>query len=288
MPTFDFHQHLWPDPFVAALRARRASPRLEGDVLYLGSEPPAPVDLGGHRLERRLELLDRDRIDVAIVSLQTGIGIERLSDAEQEELVGAWEEGMRDVCAASEGRVRTLAPGRALDGHCGACVGAPALLELDTIAPLLGELERRAMPLFVHPGPAAPPDGAPLWWGALVDYTAGMQTAHAAWLAHGVARWPRLNVVFAMLAGGAPFHIERFQSRGVSERAILTPTVFFETSSYGRRALELTLATVGVGQLVYGSDLPIIDTEMTLQAIRGFGDALAECLLVTNPTRLLP
>jgi hypothetical protein len=184
--------------------------------------------------------------------------------------------------------VRTLAPGRALDGHCGACVGAPALLELDTIAPLLDELERRALPLFVHPGPAAPPDRAPLWWGALVDYTSGMQAAYAAWLAHGVARWQGLNVVFAMLAGGAPFHIERFQSRGISERALLAPTVFFETSSYGRRALELTLATVGVGQLVYGSDAPVIDTEMTLHAIRGFGDALAECLLVTNPTRLLP
>jgi predicted TIM-barrel fold metal-dependent hydrolase len=63
--------------------------------------------------------------------------------------------------------------------------------------------------------------------------------------------------------------------------------VFFETASYGRRALDLCLATFGVGQLLYGSDVPVIDPLPTLEAVRGFGDAVAETLCEQNPSRLL-
>lgn len=281
LPTFDFHQHLWPEQLVAALARRGQPPRLSGSRLEL-SEGVFDVDLDAHRLERRLAELDRDGIEVAVVSLAPTLG-----DPLPDEIAEAYHEGIVEVAARSAGRVRALAAGVALDGFAGACVPAGALLDLEAPAPLLDELERRRQPLFVHPGPGRPPAGAPSWWAPCVDYTAQMQAAHASWLAAGAARWLRLPVVFAILVGGAPFQLERLASRGLDVRDALSANVYFDTASYGVRAVELCLATYGVGRLVYGSDSPLIDPAPTLQAVRSFGQSVAVALCSDNPARLL-
>jgi predicted TIM-barrel fold metal-dependent hydrolase len=114
-----------------------------------------------------------------------------------------------------------------------------------------------------------------------------MQAAFAAWLARDAHRHPTVPVVFAILAGGAPMQLERMRSRGVELRTTLHPNVFLDASSYGRRALELCLSTYGVTQLLYGSDFPVIDSKPTLEAVRAFGDAVANVVLRENPARLL-
>jgi hypothetical protein len=281
MPTIDLHQHLWPEPFLAALARRKRPPRLSGSVLELAGERSSEIDGGVHDLGTRLALLDRCEIDVAVVSLQPTLGIE---DAE---LVAAYEQGIRELVAASSGRLLALAAGPELDGFVGACVAAAELGDLGTLAPRLDEVERRGAFLFVHPGPARSPAGTPDWWAAVVDYTAQMQAAYAAWLASGAERWPDLRVVFAILAGGGPFQLERLRSRGISGRELLHENVYFETASYGRRALDLCLATFGVGQLCFGSDAPVIDPQPTLDAVRSFGDAVTDALCNLNPSRLL-
>jgi predicted TIM-barrel fold metal-dependent hydrolase len=115
-----------------------------------------------------------------------------------------------------------------------------------------------------------------------------MQAAYASWLAGGAERWPDLAVVFAILGGGGPFQLERLRSRGLPGRELLHPNVFFETASYGRRALNMCLETFGVGQLCFGSDTPVIDPQPTLDAVRSFGEAVADALCNVNPSRLLP
>jgi predicted TIM-barrel fold metal-dependent hydrolase len=127
----------------------------------------------------------------------------------------------------------------------------------------------------------------PTWWPAVVEYTAQMQAAYAAWLAGGAERWPDVRIVFAHLAGGAPFQLERLRSWGVAGRDVLYENVFFETSSYGSRAFELCLATFGVGQLVFGSDTPILNPEAAMDSVRGLGDAVTDALCNQNPSRLL-
>ncbi|MDQ3085428.1 MAG: amidohydrolase [Actinomycetota bacterium] len=287
MTVVDFHQHLWPEPLVELLSRRERPPRLRGSTLELAGEPESEIDLGAHDLDARLALLDRWELDLAVVSLQPTLGIATLPDDEAAELVAAYERGILELAAASGGRLVPLAAGSDLAGFAGACIGAPELLDLDRLAPRLDELVRQDGVLFVHPGPAAgAPPAAPAWWAAVVDYTAQMQAAHAAWLAGGASRWPGLDVVFAMLAGGAPFQLERLRSRGVSGRDVLHDTVFFEISSYGNRALELCLATFGVSQLVFGTDVPVLDPEPALDAVRGFGDAVTDALCNQNPARL--
>ena len=286
MPVVDVHQHLWPEPLVELLARRGQAPRLDGSTLELPGEPPLEVDLDAHGLAARLALLDRCGIDRAVVSLPPTLGAEALADEEWEEICGAYEQGILELARASD-RIVPLAARWSPEGFAGACAGASELLDLELLAPRLDDLELRGGFLFVHPGPSPARERTPPWWSAVVDHTAQMQAAYALWLDGGVERWPRLHVVFAILAGGGPFQLERLQSRGVSGRGLLYDTISFETASYGRRALELCLTTYGVGRVLLGSDAPGLDPELALDAVRGFGDAVAETICSTNPSRLL-
>jgi predicted TIM-barrel fold metal-dependent hydrolase len=281
VPTYDVHQHLWPESFVRALERRREPPRLRGRTLELTGEGSFEIDLGAHGLGRRLALLDRDGIDVAVVSLPPTLETEA-----HEELRDAYHEGIRELVGASSGRLLALAADERCDGFRGACISAGALIA--GVDPLLDRLESAGGMLFVHPGPpAAAPADAPAWWAPVVDYTAQMQAAYGAWIAREAGRHRRLPVVFAILAGGGPFQLERLRSRCVEARSELHPNVYFESASYGRRSLDLCIATFGVPQLLYGSDTPVIDSAPTLAAVRGFGDAIAQRVLSENPARLL-
>jgi len=270
----DVHQHLWPEQFIRALEARRDPPRLRGNRLDLPLEGSFEIQLRDHDVDVRLRALDRQEIDVAVVSLPPTLG-------PTPELLDAYHEGALGLPADSGGRLVALATGRVLDGFAGTCVSAEALLDLDALAPIAEEVVERGGFLFVHPGPAASPPGAPAWWSAVVGYTEQMQEAYFAWLAGGIARWPDLRVLFAILAGGAPVQLDRLRSRGGDPAAAAGPGIYLDTASYGRRALELC----DPAQLVYGSDLPVIDAEPTRAAVRSLG--LEREICVENPARLL-
>jgi 6-methylsalicylate decarboxylase len=281
VPTVDFHQHLWPEPLIRALERRSEPPRLRGNRLELSAEPGGEVGLDGHLPERRVAMLDRDEIEVAVISPSPSLDLEAHQD-----LVDAFHEGILDVAAASAGRFVPLAFSACLPGFAGACIPAGTLVR--GIDALLGELSVAGQVLFVHPGPPAPaPADAPAWWPAVVDYAAQMQAAYAAWLARDATRFPDLPTVFAILAGGGPFQLERLRSRGVELRTALHDNGYFDTASYERRAIELCLSTFGVTQLVYGSDTPVVDAQPTLNAVRGFGEGVADLVIGTNASRLL-
>jgi hypothetical protein len=279
MPSYDVHQHIWPEPVVDVLRGRKRPPRLERDVLEL-EEGSFPVDLGEHELGARLALLDRDGIDVAVVSLPPTLGWER-----HPELADAYHAGALDLAAASGGRLLPLACGTCLEGFAGACVSAPAAT--GDLAALPGELAHAGQVLFVHPGsPGAAHVKAPPWWAAVASYTAQMQAAYLTWIADGTERRGGVQVVFAILAGGAPIQLERLRSRGVEPQTALHPNVHLEVASYGRRALELSLDACGAGQLLYGSDTPVIDSRPTLNALSELGEEVRSTILTENPARL--
>ncbi len=285
MRVIDVHQHLWPAPFIEALRERAGIPRLDGNMLVL-PEGTYEVDLDDHLLARRLSQLDAAEIDVAVVSLQPTLGFEAHPAEERARLERIWEDGVLELASESGGRIVPLAASRPREGFVGVSVGADTIDDLDAAAPVLDALRGSGF-VFVHPVAGRPVPGAPVWWPALVDYTAQMQRAYFAWLAGGQSRWPDVNIVFAILAGGAPIQLERLASRGVDVRSVLYSNVFFDTSSYGRRALEVCVETFGVEQLVHGSDAPVIDPSVTLRAIREFGESVERLITLDNPNRLL-
>jgi hypothetical protein len=281
----DVHQHLWTEPLVEALAARVELPfvRLERGltVLYLAGERPYVIERALEEPARRAESVERDGLDRALVCISSPIGIERLARRQAEPLLEAYHEGALSLSgpfgvwgAIALDRPEAGDVDRALDRGCiGISLPAGALggvEELARLRPVLARLEDRGAPLFVHPGPGlqdypgapAPVGGSlaePLWWPALTRYLAGLQ---AAWLAFRVAgrpEHPRLRLVFSMLAGLAPLHAERLAARGGPGRGAPDPLVFYETSSYGPLAVGALRAVVGAGQIIYGSDRPVLD-----------------------------
>ncbi|MEA2322091.1 MAG: 6-methylsalicylate decarboxylase [Solirubrobacteraceae bacterium] len=296
--ALDVHQHLWPEPFLEALARRSAPPclRRHGDdwVLRLDGEPDFVVDRGAHDPAARAEALAADGVDAALLCNSVPLGIEALPDGEAGALLDAWHDGVFGLAEPFGvwGAVATADP-QARDvndlldrGAVGVSLAAGALATpegLERLEPLLRALEDSERPLLVHPGPA--PAGAPrvAWWPPAVSYVTEL---HAAW--HAFAGWgrpalPRLRVLFVALAGAAPLHVERLAGRGGPADAAFDPLTFYDTSSYGPRAIEAVGGVVGIDQLVHGSDRPVVDAPPAA----ALGAAGEHALRAANPARLL-
>lgn len=277
----DLHQHVWTEPLLDALAARQRAPLVRrGDgltVLHCPGELPCVIDEAAESPAARARLLAADRLDQAVVAISTPIGIELLSCEVAEELIAAHLDG---VLALGPGfRAWGPIPARepepaAVDGALArGCVGislpAAALADrsaLDAALPVLEHVEACGVPLFVHPGGFASREAwldDPLWWTALTDYVAQIQAAWLTFSAFGRRELPRLRVLFAMLAGGAPLLAERLVARGGPTIDLRDPKTFYDISSYGPLMVETVARCVGSAQLVYGSDRPVIEPVVT-------------------------
>jgi predicted TIM-barrel fold metal-dependent hydrolase len=280
----DVHQHLWTEPLLDCLAARRTLPfvrRANGlTILHSAGEQPYLVDVDAEAPLRRASLVEEDNLDLALVALSSAIGVEALPRSQACELIEAHLEGALALPEAfAPWGPLAVDPADPDDvdrllarGCIGVSLPAAALAGPDALArlaPLLARIQARAATLFVHPGPgpgtipAEPALSEPLWWRPLTDYVAQM---HAAWLtfaALGRREHPRLRVLFAMLAGGAPLLSERLQVRGGPTVDLHDPLVFYDTSSYGPAAVEAMARRVGSEQLVYGSDRPVAEPTPT-------------------------
>lgn len=276
--AIDVHQHLWPEPLTTALLRRIHPPHLRerGDrwLLTIAGEPAWEIDPADHDPGARARLVARDGLETALVALSSPLGIEALPAHESRPLIDAYHEGVSDLppglrawasawLAAPEPRDLAL---RLDDGMVGLCLPAGALADPGRAARcrgLFAVLEDRGAPVLVHPGPAPGSTprlltpGLPDWWPAMTSYVAQMQRA---WL--GFQEWvrpahPELRVCFAMLAGLAPLQSERLSSRG-REAVLDDPLAFYDTSSYGPRAIAAMASVVGDAALVFGSDRPVV------------------------------
>ncbi|MGW7210291.1 amidohydrolase [Streptomyces sp. NPDC054837] len=291
----DVHQHLWTPSLVGALRSRREPPRLDGWTLHLDGEPPYGIPPADHDVARRAELAAADGLGRALVSMSAPIGVEWLPSAEARPLLDAYHEGAAALpepfgawAAAGVRDIDAKATAEDLDGgFVGLQLPADALLDAAghaRCAPLLDLLEERDLPLFAHPGPAPGGSQGPGWWPAMVPYVQQMHAAWFAFRAFGRPRHPRLRVCFALLAGLAPLHGERFAARGDGSAAV-DPDVFVETSSYGPRSADAVVRALGTDAVVQGSDRPY--AEPPRRPGFGLGGAAAHAFRVANPRRLL-
>jgi 6-methylsalicylate decarboxylase len=281
----DIHQHLWTEPLIEALTQRKELPFVRYEhgltVLFLAGERPYVIDLDTETSARRAALVESDGLDRALLCVSSPLGIESLPRAQAQPLLDSYHEGALALGdpfgvwgALALDRPDPADVDRALDRGCvGISLPAGALAGVDRLArlhPVLARLALRDAPLFVHPGPLAVPGagttsfGDPLWWPALTRYVAEMQAAWLAFVSAGRPEHPELRIVFSMLAGLAPLHGERLASRGGPDRLspaqpALDPLVFYDTSSYGPVAINaLAEAIGGSGQLLYGSDRPVV------------------------------
>jgi hypothetical protein len=273
----DLHQHVWTEPLLDALAARRRAPlvrRADGlTVLHSLGELPCIIDEVAESPAARARLLATDRLDQAVVAISSPIGIEMLAPEVAEELIAAHLDG---VLALGHGfrawgpiparEPEPAAVDRALARGCvGISLPAAALADRSALLatlPVLEHVQACGVPLFVHPGGFASREAClddPLWWTALTDYVSQMQAAWLTFSAFGRRELPRLRVLFAMLAGGAPLLAERLVARGGPTVERPDPETFYDTSSYGPLMVEAMVRCVGPAQLVYGSDRPVIE-----------------------------
>lgn len=296
----DVHQHIWTQPLLEALAARDSLPYVRrGDgltVLHSAGERPYVIDVEAEAPRHRLDLLRADGLDLALIALSSPIGIEALPRQTALELIGAHLDGAGTLgnAFAAWGPVPLDRPhpddvdDLLRRGCVGISLPAGALSAVDAppaIDSVLERIEARGVPLFVHPGPAPARNlpeaslGEPLWWRALTDYVAQMQSAWLTFTTLVRREHPALVVVFAMLAGGAPLLSERLIARGGPRVDLRDPRIFYDTSSYGPAAIAPIRALVGSGQLVYGSDRPVV--EQTPAA--GDGELLANGTQLVRP-----
>lgn len=304
MHSTDVHQHLWSDALVAELTRRLEPPRIRrsgrGWVLRLHDEPECRFDAAAHDPSARAALLRRDRIQRALLCISGPLGIEALDRPAAEPLLAAHNATARELgrgfgtwgavslrppdpdevdALLDTGAVGISLPAGALSGPAG----------LDRCGALLERLERRDAPLLVHPGPSPwsaasyADDAAPGWWPAMTRYVADMNAAWHAFAAFGRSDHRHLRVVFAMLAGGAPLHAERLTARGGPATALADDRLFYDTSSYGVRAIDALVRCVGIDQLVHGSDRPVVDPPSRSP----LGPAAREAMVGANVARLL-
>ncbi len=236
MKTVDFHQHLWPEPFVELLARRDRPPRLRGSVL----------ELAGERRERDRPASARPRRSARVT---------RSLGARCRRGVAAADSGARCAARGRGRRARRSLRGRDSRARSRFAGKARSACSGRGSRRIRRRVHRRAGAR--RPRPARPearrahaaqcrfsssirarqaaPAGAPAWWPAVVEYTAQMQAAYAIWLADGAERWPSLRVVFAILAGGAPFPARAPAVEG----CIRARDVFTTTSSSRRRRMDV-------------------------------------------------
>jgi hypothetical protein len=304
MVATDVHQHLWPEGFVAALAARSEAPAVRRDgrgwLIRVPGEPDSPFGPTTHDPAVRAAGLRAGGHERALLCSSTPLGVEALPEDAARPLLDAWHEG---VFAAGDafgvwGALPVHGAGPAdvdalLDrGAAGVSLPAALLADpasVEAAGPLLAALERRGAPLLVPPGPTAPAHDAAdsgrgaAWWPALTTYVSDMHRAWHAFLGWGQAQHPGLRVCFAMLAGLAPLQAERLALRGGPADTINNPNIFYDTSSYGSRAIAAMAGVVGLDQLVTGTDRPVVDPPLRPP----LNERAAVVMSTTNVHRLL-
>jgi hypothetical protein len=277
----DVHQHLWTEPLVEALANRKELPFVRHEhgltVLYLAGERPYVIDLATEAPSRRAALVAHDGLDQVLLCLSSPLGIESLPRDESVGLIEAYHDGALSLDgpfgvwgAIALDRPSADDVDSALDRGCvGVSLPAGAIRSVEGLShvrPLLARLELLKAPLLVHPGPgpglAVSGEvslGDPLWWAALTRYVADMQAAWLAFLSAGRVHHPELRIVFSMLAGLAPLHAERLASRGGPASLEPDPLIFYDSSSYGPTAVRQVAEAIGLEQILYGSDRPVVE-----------------------------
>jgi 6-methylsalicylate decarboxylase len=284
--VIDIHQHVYPDAFVAALRARTRPPRIVGDELVLFGGDRWTVDPAMRCPEDRVA-----GHSLIAISPSAALGIDRLPAQDAAELAEAWLEGALELggpfavwaTAGIEDPDPDALTAALHRGAIGLEIAADVLAApdgLDRLEPLLDALGDR--PVLVHPGPTAGQEAVrPCWWTPTVSYVSDLHAAWWAWADGGRARFPELPICFAALAGLGPLHGERQRARGGSAGTV-DPLTFVETSSYGAQGVDAVMRVLGIDVICHGTDAPYA----TAADLR-LDPAALRALRQSNPARLL-
>jgi aminocarboxymuconate-semialdehyde decarboxylase len=278
--TVDIHHHMLPGFFWAATN--------EGDHPVGGIAPPP------WSRQAALSFLDDAGVDVAMTSISTP-GVHTGDDCAARALARRCNELSVDLVRDHPDRFGGFGclPLPDVDGALAELSYVLDILGLDGVvlfsnargvylgdtrlAPLFDELQRRHALVFVHPNaspdPAAHALGLP---DSLIDFTADTTRAIATLhYSNTFARTPDVNYVFSHAGGTVPYLAGRFDIvdqmgviPGAEERATAAETfrrLYWDTAlSWTDPVLRMLRSTVGLGQILFGTDFPYLRRDLAV------------------------
>ncbi len=291
MPIIDVHTHMFTRHWLELLRSRGAPYgiriRPDGREEVFRGETPVVFPQPGHfDYDLRIAQMDAAGIDVSIVSLtcpNVFWGGEEVSSTAARESNASMAEAQR----VYPGRIRWLAslpweyPRRAVEELARSCdegaVGVMVIANVagrslteDAFAPIWAEIDRRWLPVLVHPG--EPPGSEAMDMGRFdlswsVGFMFDTTLAFTRLIFDGfLDRYPNLSLIAAHGGGALPYLIGRFEKGDeveLPERRRMTarPTdylhrIFYDCITYDLGALRYLVSVVGPDRILFGTDWP--------------------------------
>jgi aminocarboxymuconate-semialdehyde decarboxylase len=291
MPIIDVHTHMFTRRWLELLRAHGdpygVQVRPDGrEEIFRGSTPVVFPQPGHFDYDLRIEAMDAAGIDVSIVSLTCPNvywgGEEISSEAARES-----NRSMAQAQRTHGDRIRWFAslpweyPERAIAELARSCdegaVGVMVIANIDgrslteaAFAPIWAEIDRRRLPVLVHPG--EPPGTDLMDMGAYdlswsVGFMFDTTLAFTRMIFDGfLDRYPDLKLIAAHGGGTLPYLVGRFEKGDEVElpsrrRMTAKPTeylrrIWYDCITYDPGALRYLISVVGADRVLFGTDWP--------------------------------
>jgi aminocarboxymuconate-semialdehyde decarboxylase len=291
MPIIDVHTHMYNAGWLALLRDQGGvyglKLRPDGrEEIFRGETPVAFPQPGHFDYALRLAEMDKAGIDIAIVSLTCPNVYWGGAEVSQRAAMLS-NDSMAEAQARYPQRIRWLAslpwqyPDRAVAELARACdAGAVGVMVLANVggqsltdasfAPIWREIDRRALPVLLHP---TDPPGADvmdmgkydLSWA--VGFIFDTSLAVARMIFDGFFDlYPHLKLIASHGGGALPYLVGRFEKgdevelperrRMASKPRDYLRRIYYDCITYDARALDYLIATVGPERVLFGTDWP--------------------------------
>jgi len=291
MPVIDVHTHMFTAKWLELIRQKGGiysiKTRPDGQQEIFRGDTPVVIPQRGHfDYGMRIEHMNSAGIDVSIVSL-TCPNVYWGDEGVSCQAAGESNDTMAEAQAAYPDRIRWLAslpweyPRRALEELGRACGnGAVGVMVLANVsgrsltdpffAPIWAEIDRRRLPVLVHP---TDPPGVDLMdmtkfdlsWsvGFMFDTTLAITRM----IFEGFFdRYPDLKIIASHGGGTLPYLVGRFEkgdeveipSRRQMRRkpADYLRHIYYDCITYDLGALQYLISVVGADRVMFGTDWP--------------------------------
>jgi aminocarboxymuconate-semialdehyde decarboxylase len=291
MPIIDVHTHMYTREYLAVLRAKGGvyslKMRPDGrEEIFRGVTPVAIPQPGHLDYDLRIEAMDANKIDVAIVSL-TCPNCYWGGEATSIEVARQSNDSMAAAQRKYPGRIFWFTslpweyPARAVEELKRTCDnGASGVMVLANVSgrsltdpffdPVWQEIDRRALAVLVHP---TDPPGADMMdmgkydlsWA--VGFMADTTLCFARMIFDGfLDLYPRLKLIASHGGGTLPYLVGRFDKgdevelpsrRKVKARpSVYLKRIYYDCITYDLGALRYLIDVVGADRVLYGTDYP--------------------------------
>jgi aminocarboxymuconate-semialdehyde decarboxylase len=291
MSIIDVHTHMFTRRWLELLRAHGdpygVRVRPDGkDEIFRGPTPVVFPQPGHYDYDQRIQAMDEAGIDVSVVSL-TCPNVYWGGEAVSSEAARDSNSSMAEAQRLYGDRIRWFAslpweyPIRAVEELGRSCdEGAVGVMVIANIAgrsltepafaPIWAEIDRRGLPVLVHPGEPPGTDwmdmgSYDLSWlvGFMFDTTLAIERM----IFDGfLDRYPDLKLIAAHGGGALPYLVGRMEKGNEVElperrRMTGTPTdylrrIWYDCITYDLGALRYLISVVGAERVMFGTDWP--------------------------------